>query len=394
MALARSEIHARRQEIFSEGYNEDCVGPASYDLRLGSDLLWIGGEFYTDEEMGLTGVSLNGTHQILRDSSVANRNGKHIKIPGREFSAICSKEKLSLSEELCASVGLSLSITSNGLIHLIGPQIDPGFEGHFYALIYNASSEPVKVGLGQPILKMEVRPVEGNTQELNGPSKSPNEPDRPDGSEDTLDQNIGQTVREGFVETLQSINHTGPDLSELESQFREADNQIWKRIEHSDSSKTLQDGIHDARDLAETNEERISEIRRGYFQVVMFGVYLVVTSIFGVILTAFMNLTSDSSFVFGLNTGSAFIGAMTVGWFVISAIVVWAIVRGPSTTESTGTTGRDKVKREKGAVSASGGDEEETDEERSVDADDDEGEIEVDSGDSSTGNNNDDRGES
>lgn len=141
--LGAQEIKQRIDQLFQKGtYSEDNIGQASYDLRLG------------DDEFLINGV-------------VIDEKRRYITLPPRKLSQLSTIEKLKLPKDICAAVGITFSVSQLGLIPSFGPQVDPGYEGRFYGVVYNLTSEPIRLEVGKKLFKIYFMKVQGETSKIN-----------------------------------------------------------------------------------------------------------------------------------------------------------------------------------------------------------------------------------
>jgi deoxycytidine triphosphate deaminase len=121
----------------------------SYDLRLGDD-------------------------EFLIEGNIIYEKKKYIVLHTRKPSQLSTMEKLKLPKDICATVGITFSVSLKGLIPLFGPQVDPGYEGKFYGVVYNLTSIPINLVVGEKIFKMYFMKVQGETSIINNkPLKIP-----------------------------------------------------------------------------------------------------------------------------------------------------------------------------------------------------------------------------
>ncbi len=109
----------------------DNISGASYDLCLGDELFYAGKIRYLTEE-----------------------NPFHLIEP-YDYVIVTSREEAKLPRDICARFGLSIGLFFQGLILSNGPQIDPGFEGPLFSLLFNTSSSPVLLKRGQHYATIE-----------------------------------------------------------------------------------------------------------------------------------------------------------------------------------------------------------------------------------------------
>jgi len=132
--LLRNEIRyyvSNHDLIDHESFNEDNLKPANYDLTLGSE------------------CRLGGKPIILDDKN------KYLKIPPFEVAVVSTREKLRLPLFLIGRWNIRVKYAYEGLLWVGGPQVDPGYEGHLYAPIYNLSNRTVILELFQPFATID-----------------------------------------------------------------------------------------------------------------------------------------------------------------------------------------------------------------------------------------------
>ena len=228
--LSGEEIKRRNNEIFESGYEEDCVDIAAYNLRINDKNLIIDGELYVEN---------NPWKESL------------IKLPAKKISVISTIEKIKLSKELCARVGITFTFSRRGLIPLFGPQIDPGYNDYFYAVVYNASSKDISLQKGDKILKMEIYSVKGN---------------------------IGET-----------LNH---QTSSFFANTTEIETLINLTKEETIGKEELRKSLEKLENDIKNVNRKVDEVTSGYRSIVWFGVFLISASIFGVILSFLLSFSN------------------------------------------------------------------------------------------------------
>ncbi len=103
-ALILEAINAAELKI--EDMSDDCLEPASYDLRIGAPLL-KGGE--------AAPISLSDRGSVI--------------IRAGEFFTFRTQEKLHLTNIISGYLGAKSHFVHRGLILLYGQHVDPGFDG-------------------------------------------------------------------------------------------------------------------------------------------------------------------------------------------------------------------------------------------------------------------------
>lgn len=102
-------------------YDEGCTQTASYDLRLGDQLLFDGNL-----------VQLTAQNPAF-------------SIPPYSFIIAASLEQADLPKFFTGRFDLRVSNFLKGIILSNGPQVDPGFRGGLFCMLYNASDHPVPI---------------------------------------------------------------------------------------------------------------------------------------------------------------------------------------------------------------------------------------------------------
>jgi deoxycytidine triphosphate deaminase/guanylate kinase len=97
------------------------ISPASYDLNLGEDV-WCQGK------------------KIL-----LNDDNPTLKIPPYSYAIVSAKEQANLPSFIIARFDLKNSLFFRGAILSNGPQIDPGYRGALFCMIYNGSDTPIGI---------------------------------------------------------------------------------------------------------------------------------------------------------------------------------------------------------------------------------------------------------
>lgn len=100
-------------------FEEACVQPASYDLRIGS-LIYA---------------------PPTPDQAIdVSKNGGVYRLPPYGNAVLTTYEDLRLPGDMIGRIGLKSSLARRGIIASTGPQIDPGFEGKLFVSIFNVAA--------------------------------------------------------------------------------------------------------------------------------------------------------------------------------------------------------------------------------------------------------------
>lgn len=108
---------------------DDCLQPASYDLRVGAEAF------------------VSGTDQKI---DVANR-GLVIIDPG-EFAVLVTRERVRCGPQIAGQLGLESKYARQGLTLLSGPQVDPGFDGVLIVRVTNLAPRRITLAYEAPFL--------------------------------------------------------------------------------------------------------------------------------------------------------------------------------------------------------------------------------------------------
>lgn len=113
-------------------FDAECLQPASYDCRVGSQAF------------------LSGTDAV---ADVANK-GLVIIEPG-EFAVLTTREAVACSSQYAAQLGLDSKYARQGLVLLSGPQIDPGFHGVLIVRVTNLAPRRITLTFEAPFLTVQ-----------------------------------------------------------------------------------------------------------------------------------------------------------------------------------------------------------------------------------------------
>ena len=113
------------------GANNNCIKGASYDLLLGD-------EYYYD-----------GKIKHLTNSA------SFLTIEPYDYAIVSCKESARIPRDIIGKFGLSVSLFCQGIILSNGPQIDPGFNGTLFCLLFNTSNQAVHLKRGMHYATIE-----------------------------------------------------------------------------------------------------------------------------------------------------------------------------------------------------------------------------------------------
>jgi len=165
-------------------FSEECLQPASYDLRVGE-------EGYTLSAGEVINIQKVGSFEIQ---------------PG-DFAIIMTHEKLQLPNNMLGRLGLRSAYARMGLLATVGPQIDPGFEGKLVIGIVNFSSQTIKLPYLTPFCSLELQRLQSSAST---PYRGPYQ-----GQEHLTDEVIRKIPKEQFplaVMLIRQLVASSPSL--------------------------------------------------------------------------------------------------------------------------------------------------------------------------------------
>jgi deoxycytidine triphosphate deaminase len=146
LAACKLPINASDATSSDNGVIRPClkanVKSAGYDLRLGDQY------YLADDKVGKAG----GCLQI----STLNDDKPVLVIPSNRVLIATTMEHLELPPDLVGHLSLKLDLLLHGLIMSNQSQIDAGYSGGLFILLYNLSSNPVNLHRGDPVLRLEL----------------------------------------------------------------------------------------------------------------------------------------------------------------------------------------------------------------------------------------------
>ncbi|MEM0232971.1 MAG: dCTP deaminase [Candidatus Nezhaarchaeales archaeon] len=120
-------------------FDERCLGPASYDARVGSKALKPRAE-------GSPIVNLEREGILIIDTG--------------EFVEVITLERFNMPNDVAGRIGLRSYYTRKGLQLFSGPQIDPGFKGNLIVSLFNAGPKPIMLRYGDSFCTIEFHKLE------------------------------------------------------------------------------------------------------------------------------------------------------------------------------------------------------------------------------------------
>ena len=126
----------------------DQIKPASYNIRVGSNIAIEGGK-----------------HIQLKEYET-------VTIEPFEVAIIETYEKINMPLDLIARWNIRVKLAYKGLIWVGGPQVDPGYSGYLYCPIYNMSDKPVELRFKDSIATIDFEQTTEPTKDFRGFDKS------------------------------------------------------------------------------------------------------------------------------------------------------------------------------------------------------------------------------
>ncbi|MDP9080039.1 MAG: hypothetical protein M3O71_21645 [Bacteroidota bacterium] len=108
-------------DILLKGADEKNIASASYDLSLGDEYYYKG-----------------------KIKTLSNKN-PFIMIEPYDYAIVTSAEYASLPNDIAGKFDLKISLFCQGIILSNGPQVDPGFQGKLFCLLFNTSNSAVVI---------------------------------------------------------------------------------------------------------------------------------------------------------------------------------------------------------------------------------------------------------
>ena len=121
-----------------------AISGASYDLRLGDEYFY-GGRIrrLSDEEPILV-------------------------LDSYDYAIVTTREHANLPRDICARFDLAVSLFAQGVLLSNGPQVDPGFRGPLFCLLFNTASSPVLLKRAQHYATIEFHRMSEPTEAYQG----------------------------------------------------------------------------------------------------------------------------------------------------------------------------------------------------------------------------------
>ena len=184
-------------ELGITNFSEDCVEPASYDIRVGVSA-------YTSTSRSMINMA---------------EKGLVVLEPG-DFGMILALEEIRMPLDMVARFGLKSSFARKGVFASTGPQIDPGFRGKLKIGVINLSPPPIPLTFKDKFCTLEFhRLPQPSSRPYSGPYQDQVELTSKD-IEHMLDSK-GMVYSEVLM-TLSSLNRNVATLAERFDSFEKS----------------------------------------------------------------------------------------------------------------------------------------------------------------------------
>lgn len=147
--LSHQTIVTRLDDLFLTGHDSSQARTAGYDLR-------VGNEYYIDR-----GRLSRWRSEDLRELG----RGQAISIEPHEVAVIRMAEEIRMPATLVGHLSLKLDVLLKGVIMSSQSQIDAGYEGPIYVLLYNPSSVTVRLDWHLPLVRVEFAQLDWESEE-------------------------------------------------------------------------------------------------------------------------------------------------------------------------------------------------------------------------------------
>lgn len=140
-----------KSDLFLKNADITSISGAAYDLHLGNEYYYAG--------------------KIRR----TEKNDLFIVIDPYDYAIVTSKENTNLPRNVVARFDLSVRLFCQGIILSNGPQIDPGFRGNLFCLLFNTSNKQVVLKKGEKYATIEFTKLLTHTEAYTGKYQDKNE---------------------------------------------------------------------------------------------------------------------------------------------------------------------------------------------------------------------------
>ena len=268
------------EEIFrGETWDKDCLRSAAYDLRIAKTYL----------------ITPEGTRYWPKGGPGHRKMTAPFELQPGEVAFVSTVEKLMMPADLVGNIAPRFRRALEGILVMGGMLVDPGYTGRLHFQLANVGNKPFPITPGETsVAAIQFLPVLEATTEL----------DRVPSSKPLLKQLFREEVK----------------------------NEPLEQLAYFTGVKVLKDEVKALNTRIDNQKIALSSIHRSTEQLVVFGVFLVVITLFGVAITALINSLGDGSVDETKNSVSAI--DLTVPGVVLAAVflvvvgfVCWLMMR-------------------------------------------------------------------
>jgi len=125
-----------------DGYNESCLGPATYHMRIGGNVLtWENGK-----KIEFTLEKHDDVNKNIR---------KKVDLKPNSLTFVTTREKFNLPKDIIARFNLKSKWIHKGLLLGTGPIVDPELKGNLLIPLHNFSSQDVTLEFNDELISVE-----------------------------------------------------------------------------------------------------------------------------------------------------------------------------------------------------------------------------------------------
>ncbi len=144
--------HQIREEVGKKtlgikNFDEKCLQPASYDLRIGS-LIYSPSSAAVEKPIDLS------------------KNGGAYRIAPYGSAILTTFETLHMPNDMVGRFGLKSGFARRGLFASVGPQVDPGFEGNLFISVLNLTPTSHVVSYKETFLSIEFQKLDAKPEKI------------------------------------------------------------------------------------------------------------------------------------------------------------------------------------------------------------------------------------
>lgn len=136
---------ARGEPKLIENAKKDCIKSSTYNFRLGAEYIKEGSF----------------------DKLDPNKN-PYLEIPKHDVVVVSTHENVNMPLDIVGRFGIRLRFTMMGLILNNAPQIDPGYKGKLFCILYNLSDAPVIIKYLEQFATIEFETTESDAPPYKG----------------------------------------------------------------------------------------------------------------------------------------------------------------------------------------------------------------------------------